>query len=302
MSDYDYNYNYDEGQQTPESKVHGYKIAIIVMALILVVMSIMVWVVIIPKKDAGHAMEKELLLGQFDDLMGEYDNLQTTNDTLNMQMAAERLRVDSVMLQLSKERTLSANKIRQYEKEVATLRTVMRGYVSTIDSLNTLNTRLIGENRDMRQQVTTERLRADRAEETNEELATRVRQGSVIRARDIRLMPMSNNDRDLQRVNRATQLRVDFVLSANELAQPGGREVYVRVMTPDGYLLANEQGAVFTFEDESRAYTAVREIDYQNQDLSVSLYYKGSGITSGTYRVEVYMDGYLAGSSEINLR
>ena len=50
------------------------------------------------------------------------------------------------MGRLKKERSWSLAKIKQYEKEVGTLRTIMRGYIKQIDSLNTLNKQLIEEN------------------------------------------------------------------------------------------------------------------------------------------------------------
>ncbi len=283
------------------STLQGYKIVIIALAVILLVMSFIFFRQMTNiKRDFN--IERMTLNESLTGLQGEYDNLQSTNDTLNVQMAAERQRVDSIMDKLNSERRLSANKIRQYEKEVATLRTVMRGYVKTIDSLNRLNYQLIGENQQMRDQVTTLSLERDKAEESVNELTTRVRQGSVVRVRDIRLTPMSPNDRDINRVNRAAQLRVDFTLSANELAKPGDRSVYVRILSPAATLLANNPGATFRFEGEQRAYTASREIDYQNQDLAVALYYKGSGIDAGTYRVEIYMDGFLLGEREMTLR
>lgn len=305
MTDYNYDYNYDENGDQPQGqdgKIRGYRIVIIALAAILVALCGVFFLVVRPADKADFNMEKELLLGQYDDLQGEFDGLRSTNDTLNLKIAAERQRADSIVKQLSKERTLSANQIRKYQKELSTMRTVMRGYVSTIDSLNKLNTVLIGENREMREQVTTERLGREKAEETVGELSTKVRQGSVIRARDITLTPMSQNNKDIQRVNRATQLRVDLVLAANTLAEPGPRAIYARVISPDGYLLANEAGAVFVFEGENRPYTAVREIDYQNNDLGVTLFYKGAGITAGVYKIEVYMDGYMVGSTEVSLR
>ncbi len=302
MNHYDYDSDHDYEQRPEEGKtIRGYQVIIIVLVLILGVMTFIQWKQRQNLKE-DFDVERMALNEQFTSLMGDYDNLQTTNDTLNVQMAAQRQRADSIMTQLNSERRLSANKIRQYEKEVATLRTVMRGYVSTIDSLNRLNTRLIGENRDMREQVTTLSLRADKAEESVSELSTKVRQGSVVRVRDINLVPISGNGKVLQRTGRAEQLRVDCVLSANELTEPGMRAIYVRVVGPDGYLLANNPGATFDFEGEGRTYTAMREIDYQNQDLSVALFYTGSGIVGGAYQVEIYMDGYMLGSREVSLR
>ena len=61
--------------------------------------------------------------------------------------------------------------------------------------------------------------------------------------------------------------------------------------------------ATFEFEGERLTYTASRDVDYQNEDLAVGVYYNdGAGFTAGTYRVEVYADGRLAGQSDIVLR
>lgn len=296
----EYDYGYDERPEAGKT-IRGYQIVIIALAVILLAM------VFIQYKQrqnlkADFDVERTALNEQFSELMGDYDDLQTTNDTLNMQMAQQRQRADSIVTQLNKERRLSANKIREYENTLKLMRATAQGYISQIDSLNRVNTRLIGENRQMLEQVTTERLRADMAEESVSELSTKVRQGSVVRVRDINLVPLSSNDKELNRVGRAAQLRVDCVLSANELAEPGVRMIYTRVLGPDGYLLANNPGATFDFEGEPRAYTALREIDYQNDDIGVGLYYKGSGIASGKYQVEIYMDGYLLGAREVNLR
>ncbi len=296
----EYDYGYDERPEGGKT-VRGYQVVIIALAVILAVMSF-IFLRQISNQKAEFAIERTALNEQFADLMGEYDDLQTTNDTLNVQMAEQRQRADSILTQLNSERRLSANKIREYENTLRIMREVARGYVKTIDSLNRENTKLVGEIGEMREQVTSQRLRADMAEENVSELSTKVRQGSVVRARDINLVPLSANDRELNRAGRATQLRVDFVLSANELAQPGERPVYVRVVGPDGYLLANNPGATFGYEGEQRAYTASREVDYQNQDLAVALYYKGSGVVAGKYLVEIYMDGRLLGSREVNLR
>ena len=59
---------------------------------------------------------------------------------------------------------------------------------------------------------------------------------------------------------------------------------------------------LFDFEGDKITFSAARQVDYQNNDLSVSLFYNGSGITSGKYRVKIYTDGNLIGSNEIILR
>ena len=87
----------------------------------------------------------------------------------------ERGRADSLMNQLRKERRWSLAKIKQYEKEVGTLRTVMRGYLHQIDSLNSLNQKLITENISYRKEISSATLRAEMAEEKAAELDNKVR-------------------------------------------------------------------------------------------------------------------------------
>ena len=214
----------------------------------------------------------------------------------------ERQKADSLLQTLQKERRLSYAKIREYEKKMTYMREVMTGYIRQIDSLNTINKKLVSENSSIRKKILDYRLRAESAEEKSQELSTKVRQGSVIRARDIRLVALSKSDREVSRANRAERLRVDLVLVGNELSTPGERNVYTQIIGPDGYPLVNGSNALFDFEGSSITYSAMRSVDYQNNDLNVSLFYNGPGITSGKYQVKIYTDGHMIGSSEISLR
>lgn len=297
----DYQYGYEDQDPAPQKSIKGYQIIIIVLAVILGALSFIYFNQMNSIKKE-YAIERDTLTNRIGKLMDDYDHIQTTNDTLNRSLDIQRDKVDSLMTSLANERRLSMNKLRQYERELGTLRGVMQNYVKQIDSLNTLNRNLIAENVEYRQQITSERLRAEKAEEKADEMSTRIRQGSVIKARDIKLVALSNNDREVSRASRAARLRVDFVLSGNELATPGDRTVYVRLTGPDNYILVRNASDMFAFEGESRTFSAARDIDYQNQDLGVSLFYNGTGITSGTYGIEIYMDGYLVGATQLAIR
>ena len=206
------------------------------------------------------------------------------------------------MEQLKNERRLNYAKIRQYQKEVGTLRTVMQGYIRQIDSLNTINKKLTKENISYKKEISSAQLRAEMAEERAEELNNKVRVGSVIRARSIGIEMLNAKKKPVTRVKNAGALRVNFVLGGNELAEPGQKTVYLCITSPDGYVLSSPDAASFTFETEQKIYSAKRDLDYQNDDLGASIYYTGSGFTAGTYHVELYCDGRLIGQTDVALR
>ena len=173
-------------------------------------------------------IDRDSIQNNLSDLMQDFDDLQLSNDTLSLQMGIERQRADSLMQRLKQERSWSLAKIKQYEKEVGTLRTIMRGYLHQIDSLNTLNKKLIDENVSYRKEITTAQMRAEMAEEKAQELNNKVRQGSVINARGIRMVALNARSKEVSRIKNAERLRVDFTLTANALATPGEKTIYVR--------------------------------------------------------------------------
>jgi hypothetical protein len=227
-----------------------------------------------------------------------FDDLKIQNDSI----AASLEEANQIMEQLKNERRLNYAKIRAYEKEVGTLRTVMQGYIRQIDSLNNINQKLTKENVSYKKQISTQKLRAEMAEERAEELTNKVRAGAVIRARSITLKPLNGKGKEITRVQKAERLYVDFALSANDLAEPGNRPVYVCVTSPEGYLIANSAAATFMFEGEPKVYSEVREVDYDYSDLGVGIYVSGNGFTAGTYTVEIYVDGHLAGTNQIVMK
>jgi hypothetical protein len=200
--------------------------------------------------------------------------------------------------QLKRERTLNYNKLRQYEKEIGTLRTIMQGYIRQIDSLNTVNAKLTKDNIKVKKDLAAVTKRADEAEEKANELTNKVKMGAVLKAGGIKIVALKNNGKEPSRIKNATQLRVDFHLGGNELAEPGNKWLYICIYAPDGYLLANSDAASFSFEGDKKVYSARRDVDYQNEDLPVSIFYKDENLTTGTYKVEIYCDGLLIGQSE----
>ena len=302
-NDYD---NEPEGRSAEvEKQIKGYRIIIIALVAVLGLLTFQHFRVTSDIK-REWSIERDTLNNQISGLITEIDNINLRNDSVSNELrahiAVERDKADSLMARLRKERNINREKLRQYEKELGTLRTIMKRYVHQIDSLNTLNKKLASENVTIRQKVASETSRANIAEERAQEMANKIKLGSIVKARNITLGAYNTGGTNVSRASRASKFRTDLTLTANELTIPGLRNVYVRISSPDGTVLSGGADCIMEFEGDMISYSALREVDYDNKDLDVSIFYNYDNITPGVYKVEIYMDGYMIGEAELALR
>jgi hypothetical protein len=237
--------------------------------------------------------QNNMLQRDAESLVQELEQYKSKNDTM-MQKYQEAV----VMLeQLQKEKTYNYNQLAKYRREVDMLKGVMKGYLRQIDSLNDINTDLQAKNVAYEKERSGYQERAEKAEEKAEELNTKVRIGSVIRTGGVRIVALNDNGKAVKRIKVASRLRVDFELTANELAEPGEKTIYVCITDPDGYILSPADKMIpFTFEGEGRTASAMRKVSYENESVPVSVFYDGSAFQKGTYKVDIYIEGRHCGS------
>ncbi len=294
----------DVESQAAQKSIFGYRVVIAILAVILAALSVL-YFNIHRQQEADYALlsiERDSIESNLSELILDFDDLEATNDSMSRTIIEERHRADSIINQLKRERTFNYNKLKQYEKEVGTLRTVMKSYLHQIDSLNSLNKKLITENVTYRKRISDQELRAEMAEERAQELNNIVAQGAVLRARDVSMATLNDRGSEVSRIRRADRLRVDFTISANEFAEPGNVEIFLRIISPDGFPLSTEELPTFQYEGQTLTYSASRTVDYQNQDLAVSIFYNGSGYIEGEYKIELYANGYQLCTAKVEVR
>ena len=248
-------------------------------------------------------IEKKDLTEQIVALQSDYDNLSSDYDAINSQLDSSREEVAQLVERIKKTDATNRAKMRQYEKELGTLRSIMRSYIVQIDSLNTLN-------HELTVQAAAARKQADDAGRRNQELSAQVQSlsgqvavGSVIKGRNVALQAYNQSDKVTDRSSRVVRMLVSVTLSENELAARGPVRVYVRVKDPQGYLLQDGTGANFVYNGEAMAATASREVDYTGQDVELSIYVNNiPEFTKGVYTAEVFTAQSRLGAAEVLLR
>ena len=247
--------------------------------------------------------EKEELTEQIAALQTDYENLSSEYDTINSQLDTSRAEVAQLLEQIKKTEATNRTKIRQYEKELGTLRSIMRGYIVQIDSLNNLNHKLTVAAANARREAAEHRKRSEELSEQVENLTSRVATGSVLKARGFRMEAYSAADKITDKCTKTARLLVTLSLVENELAERGPLRVFVRVYDPDGNLLLDGSNASFVFNGEVMQATASREVDYQGNEVEMSIYVNNiPSFAKGIYTVEAYTIHTRLGSAELLLR
>ncbi len=253
---------------------------------------------------SGVEQEREEVTNELEGMLMKYDSLEVDNDSISEELQEERAKVET-LLEQAKNNEWTIYKLR---KEAGTLRKIMKGYVRTIDSLNTANIELRAENVEVTQKLTATKKYSEELESKNEELAELVRIGARLTA--LNMMSVAERDRrlggytDVNRARRADRIKTCLTLEANSVAKEGERMVYVRIIAPGGRVLT-EKGTgtnMFEFEGTRGLYTKKKEVFYANQELDVCLFLDVEDLDGGIYNVEAYADELKIGATKFELK
>ena len=248
-------------------------------------------------------VEKEELTAQMIELQNDYASLSSDYDTINSQLDSSREEVSQLIERIKHTEAMNRTKIRQYEKELGTLRSIMRSYIVQIDSLNTLNKKLTADAAAARREAAESRRIQEELSKTVESLAGQVATGSVIKARGLKIEAYNGSDKVTDRSSRVVRLLTTLSLVENDLAPKGPVRVYIRVKDPDGILLTNSTQRTFEVNGEPMICSASREVDYQGKEVELSIYLNDiSTYAKGIYTVEAYTEQTSLGTAELLLR
>ena len=294
-----------ERKEAEKKSNSGLKTVMIIMTVLAVILAGVLAYVWMSNRTlvSQLTLEKEELTEQVQALQLDYENLSSEYDVINSQLDSSREEISQLIDRLKKTQATDRNKIRQYEKELGTLRSIMRSYIVQIDSLNQLNHQLSAEAASARREAAeSKKLNAALTQQV-ETLEGKVSAGSALKERAMRVEAFTTADKKTDRSSRVERLLVSLSLVENELAQRGPDRVYVRVTAPDGSLLSDGRGTTFTLGGNTLEATASREVDYQGAEVELGVYVNNvSSYQKGVYSVEAYTEQSVLGTAELLLR
>ncbi len=252
--------------------------------------------------------ERGELQSELENMLSEFDSLETDNDSMKVELASKREEIEG-LLEKVKDKDYAIYKLK---KETKTLRTIMRGYVVTIDSINTLNVGLREENQEVRRVLSQERSKSKELEKSNENLSSKVALASRLDVSQVTAFGV-HVKRDLtgketERARRTDKIRVCFTLDENQVAKAEKKNLYLRILAPDGAVLNAGSGEEFKFSFNGvRGYYSDKlTVDYANQESEYCLDWAKPDadyeLLPGMYTLFLYAEDYEMASTTHELK
>ena len=312
---------YSDSQQPANRQV---KTKYVILASVAVILALLVgFFFVLRNERAELQQEKEVLVNQQKEIMeeelsklaAEYDiqykklsegqgeqKFSLATDSLINQILAERAKVEQLQNELKASKATSAKRIDQLNREVTTLRNVLRTYVVQIDSLQVASERLRAENTEVKANYERVTSQAQQLSSEKAHLTDRVKLAAKLDATAISITPVDKRGKPTKNLSKITNLQIRFTVAKNVTAEVGEKTFYCRIMQPNDELLTKAGGGTFAFEGKQIPYSIRREIEYNGEETQLVMYWPvEESLQHGTYSLRIFADGNLIGSASFSL-
>ena len=249
--------------------------------------------------------EKEVIEDELNDLIVKYDEAIEENQIMDQNLVDARNRIER-LLDSVEDNEANIVLISRYRREIGNLKAEKERLFRVVDSLNRQN-QMMSQTLDSTNVVLEERTRiSDSLQTTNQDLSNKVDRAAQLKITNLRgegvIVRNSGKLVENDRTRRIDQVRTCFTITANDLAGPGERDMYVQVYNPENELVGDE--IVVEHEGGAMVYSAASKVYYENNELDVCLLANTNEdkLLEGTYKVYVYANATLLGTASFNLR
>ncbi len=243
---------------------------------------------------------------KLDSMNGSNIKLQGTLADKNNDIQKLKYNIASIL----KNKNATTAELTEAKKMIDELNGKVEGLYADIEKLKGENQQLVTD----KVQLTTEKeqlvvektglqenlQQTEAAKKNVEDVASTLHASAIsVAAIDIRY---NGKEKETTTAKRADLLRVSFQLDENRIAPSGSKDLYVRVLAPDGTAISNGD-IVTTREEGDKQYTTKVTVNYEQGKVQpVSFDWKGTNYQPGDYMVVIYQNGYKIGEGMAHLK
>ncbi len=259
---------------------------------------------------------KNAVQQEYNEALARMDSLTGTTAELQGELAERKTEIDNLKANIKSELGKKNTDLTKARSMIAQLNGKINDLLTQVEQLKAENQQLtttnqvISAERDTlstQKRVVEENLAVTQAEKAHVEDV-----GSTLHASNINISSIdvkgSGKEKSTTTAKRVDVFRISFVLDENRIAPSGSKEIYVIVYAPDGKPITipeNGSGTFITRDYGEKVFTNKLEVNYeQGKRMPVSFDWKPEGgkYQEGSYKIQIYQNGYLIGESVKSLK
>ena len=192
--------------------------------------------------------------------------------------------------------------IAQYQASIADMTTQITNLTAQNEQLNNDKTQLTAD-------LGTERQTTSQLSEQNKTLSHKVEVGSMLQIARVDVEAIKNRpvlgEGRAKRAKATDDLKITFETGANKVLDKGPVSLYVRIINPKGETIsvADQGSGTITAAETATPiqYSTKKDLDWDQTNKKVVLYWNQHISDPGVYKVEVYQNGYVVGQGAVKL-
>jgi hypothetical protein len=251
----------------------------------------------------------EALKADYERQSRELQALGLSNDSLTARIAG--ISADLLKLRSFKAGSFSIAQQNLFKQRARNLESQLRKKDDDIAALKKDNETLYTETTTLKERQNKLSDTISTISKVNQELTEKVGVASRLQADNIKVSVITakdkekDDDNDEFKAKRVEKVKISFNLARNDVSPKETKQIYLRLLEPDGAALYNLStgGGTFTVDGQEAFYTQKQDVVFDNTRQQVQfLYAKGAEYKKGAHTVEVYESGQLMGKTTFTLK
>ncbi|HMR47064.1 MAG TPA: hypothetical protein PKC85_09885 [Bacteroidia bacterium] len=251
--------------------------------------------------------ERDALSAELQQVKAEFEKINQENSSLQAQLLSKDEEIKSKMAQIRRMiESGDAAQLKSAREELERLRLMNQVYVAQLDSMRNANVALASQNESLNDMITVEKNKSTALALENSTLTKRVAAASVLRTTSIKASGVkyksSGKELETNKASSAQKIKTCFTILENTVATSGSKDIYIRILSPDGVVMTNNT-ETFNVAGQSSLYSLKESFDYENREMNMCVYWeKGTAFSPGKYTVEAYCEGSLIAATPVVLK
>jgi hypothetical protein len=253
---------------------------------------------------------------EFEDLKSNYERqsqdlqkLGLSNDSLVARIAG--INADLLKLRSFKAGSFSLSQQKQFKQRALNLESQLKKKDDEIAALKASNETLYTETTTLKEKQNKLTDTISTIAKSNRELSDKVNVASRLQADNIHVSILTSknkekdDDKEEFKAKRVDRVKVTFSLARNDVSPKETKQIYMRILEPDGAALYNLStgGGTFSVDGQEAFYTQKQDVVFDNSKQPLNFVYaKGGDYKIGQHTVELYEGGALMGKTTFTLK